>query len=338
MKKEFSCFLFLFSIIYVLFFLNSIILYTNELNNFSIYSKNNKLSNEITKNENYTIVMGGLSKNNFRNIYMNNKNETLFCCNKTCNIIQRNSSKNIFVDDLNLTFSIGSMEVNVNKYNYENVFTSFYYNQIWLHYNTYNNFMDNLNYNDWMNKKNKSLIFLTNCKKDRNEFLNKLSNIIEIDYCGYCTIKNAHKLRNCPDRNDYNGIDTLKLVSTYKYFLSFENTICKYYITEKFYRSIYVKTIPIVINYPEYDFIISPNDEKIINLVNINLNRLLFIMEKLQNDYDYYRRKLFKTTDFEPIIYRNIKEQLCCYNPNNKITRKNDCINYEIIKKSFFNI
>ena len=42
--------------------------------------------------------------------------------------------------------------------------------------------------------------------------------------------------------------------SRYKFYISFENSICKDYITEKTYNALKLNTIPIVLGKPESEF------------------------------------------------------------------------------------
>lgn len=61
--------------------------------------------------------------------------------------------------------------------------------------------------------------------------------------------------------------DFIELFSKYKFAITMENGICTDYITEKFWRPLYVGTIPIVLGSPSIQVIICDNRRKEVTLV-----------------------------------------------------------------------
>lgn len=77
---------------------------------------------------------------------------------------------------------------------------------------------------------------VSNCQTQNNryQYAEKLQQFIQVDIYGYCS-------ENLCDETDDVGIDRSecfrKLAKQYKFYLSFENSNCKYYITEKMFRN-----------------------------------------------------------------------------------------------------
>lgn len=82
------------------------------------------------------------------------------------------------------------------------------------------------------------------CHRGRTSFVRQLSKYIPIDMFGKCGNKICKRDGSCQNQ----------LARDYKFYLSFENYICKDYITEKFYRNaINNHVIPIVISGGQYN-------------------------------------------------------------------------------------
>lgn len=62
------------------------------------------------------------------------------------------------------------------------------------------------------------------------------------------------------------GLDTEEsnsLLSEYRFYIAFENSICHNYVTEKYYRALETNTIPLVLKRSPYDSMDLPNDSYI---------------------------------------------------------------------------
>ncbi|XP_070495208.1 alpha-(1,3)-fucosyltransferase C-like [Chironomus tepperi] len=95
---------------------------------------------------------------------------------------------------------------------------------------------------DMLNNKKKPVAwFVSNCytKSNRNKLVAEIQKHIDVDIYGRCG-----KL-NCPV-DDQKCLDML--TADYKFYLSFENSLCKDYVTEKLYRPLTQYVIPIVFN------------------------------------------------------------------------------------------
>ena len=95
--------------------------------------------------------------------------------------------------------------------------------------------------------RSKSVVWLVshcNASSERDEYANELAKHIDIDVYGRCA------MRACPKDNDTLCLELFE--RNYKFYLAFENKICKDYITEKFYKVLQRELIPIVLGGGDY--------------------------------------------------------------------------------------
>lgn len=90
-----------------------------------------------------------------------------------------------------------------------------------------------------------------NAQSNRKELYEKLSKYFPIDVYGACGTM------SCP-REDFSGCYDL-LARNYKFYLSFENSICADYVTEKMYIALNRDFIPIVYGGVDYSKFAPPN-------------------------------------------------------------------------------
>eukprot|EP01124_Arcella_intermedia_P030178 TRINITY_DN653_c0_g1_i1.p1 TRINITY_DN653_c0_g1~~TRINITY_DN653_c0_g1_i1.p1 ORF type:complete len:353 (-),score=36.77 TRINITY_DN653_c0_g1_i1:505-1563(-) len=98
-------------------------------------------------------------------------------------------------------------------------------------------------------RKRRAVWFVSNCKfvnNNRMEFAQELSQHFPIDFYGSCF--DAYPPDLPRDRYDTDAMR--RFVGTYKFFLSFENTNCYDYITEKYFRTLESCAIPVVLGPP----------------------------------------------------------------------------------------
>jgi hypothetical protein len=87
----------------------------------------------------------------------------------------------------------------------------------------------------------------------REEYVRVLQKYIKIDIFGKCT--NSRYL--CPKSGGNECIKKLSL--EYKFYIAFENSDCKEYITEKFYRTLTLPVVPVVMGWGDYAINSPPN-------------------------------------------------------------------------------
>ena len=93
--------------------------------------------------------------------------------------------------------------------------------------------------------------FVGHCSTNvrREEYVRQLSQYLPVDIFGQCSKNN----KECPTDCDE------MLRSDYKFYLSFENSWCPDYVTEKLYRPLLYDTVPIVMGGANYDRFAPPH-------------------------------------------------------------------------------
>ena len=113
-------------------------------------------------------------------------------------------------------------------------------------------------YKEVMAKKDKKVAWIvSNCNTNsqREAYVKGLKMYIDVDVMGQCgDIK-------CDDTNHRKAGDncTLAVDERYKFYLSFENSICDDYATEKFFKRLALNTVPIVLGGADYKRLAPPH-------------------------------------------------------------------------------
>jgi hypothetical protein len=87
---------------------------------------------------------------------------------------------------------------------------------------------------------------ISNCARDRLNYIEHLEKYIQVDIYGHCgqPCSQLGHDQNC----------RIEISKKYKFFLAFENSICKDYITEKFFETLRYNIIPITMGGGPYNF------------------------------------------------------------------------------------
>lgn len=134
---------------------------------------------------------------------------------------------------------------------------------------------------DFVRAKNRSVAwFVSNCNtavSRRWELAQKLSKYIDVDIYGSCgnfTCKNHDKCNDMLENN-------------YRFYLSFENSYCKDYTTEKLFRTLQKNIIPIVYGGGDYSRVAPPHS--VINVEDFDsVQSLANYLKELEKDVDRY--------------------------------------------------
>ena len=105
------------------------------------------------------------------------------------------------------------------------------------------------------NKSSFAAAIISNCggTSGRLHYIRELQKYIIVDVYGNCG-------KSCPRHASHNkNITNCKEIISYEYkfYLAFENSICKDYITEKFFEIIRFPIIPVVLGGGSYDYFVS---------------------------------------------------------------------------------
>ena len=104
----------------------------------------------------------------------------------------------------------------------------------------------------WRGKTKLVAWFASHCPTPirREEYVRQLSQYVQVDVYGKCG-----NMTTCG--NDEKCLQMLR--TDYKFYLSFENSWCPDYVTEKFYRPLLYDTVPIVLGGVDYDQFAPPH-------------------------------------------------------------------------------
>ena len=98
--------------------------------------------------------------------------------------------------------------------------------------------------------------FVSHCetKSKRLEYVKHLQNYIDVDIYGKCGSLKCGRFRRESELVCLNMLNT-----TYKFYLSFENSLCDDYVTEKFWKAIHNNVVPVVLGAYNYSELMPPN-------------------------------------------------------------------------------
>ncbi|XP_048247307.1 glycoprotein 3-alpha-L-fucosyltransferase A-like [Haliotis rufescens] len=108
-----------------------------------------------------------------------------------------------------------------------------------------------VNISDVVRRKSRSIAwFVSNCRtpSKREVYVRELRKHIDVDIYGACRNTKSY---DCPKGRSFECLGLLN--TTYRFYLSFENSLCKDYITEKFYNTFMTSAIPIVRGGADYE-------------------------------------------------------------------------------------
>ena len=143
-------------------------------------------------------------------------------------------------------------------------------------------------YNQWIKQQFQSRIygalwFVSNCDaKERLEYFYNLRHVSNLLVEGYGRCVDYYPMHLCVARSqcerDY--------MSEFKFYLSFESTTCRDYVTEKFYKSFHHGLIPIVYGPEKNDYSrVAPINSFIhIDDFNKDMNKLANYLEKIHSN------------------------------------------------------
>jgi alpha-1,3-fucosyltransferase len=147
--------------------------------------------------------------------------------------------------------------------------------------------------------KNKTVAWMvSNCKTDsrRESLVSHLSLLIPVDVYGFC----GNGSHQCPSRADCDRF----LGQNYRFYLSFENSLCPDYITEKLYRPLAHGAVPVVYGGSDYSFYLPAGSY--VNARDFDSPQSLAEhLEKLMSDDElylsYFRWRNRYTVDPKPV-------------------------------------
>ncbi|XP_063220599.1 alpha-(1,3)-fucosyltransferase C-like [Bacillus rossius redtenbacheri] len=157
--------------------------------------------------------------------------------------------------------------------------------------------------------------FVSNCDSNSKRFryVEALSKFVPVDIYGKCG-----KLK-CPKGS--RSCDKM-LETTYKFYLSFENSLCLDYVTEKFFRALKYYVIPIAYGGCNYSLIAPPNSYIDVSAFPSPKELAAYIIYLDKNSYEY--NKYFWWKYFYTVMddYKYVWCQLCQMVNNSSLPSK----------------
>ena len=178
--------------------------------------------------------------------------------------------------------------------------------------------------------------FVSNCKTsiNREGYVRELRRHIPVDVFGKCLENHKSCSRKKDSQNQplyyvKTDCDTM-LENEYLFYLSFENSFCPDYVTEKFYRAFDTGTVPIVFGGANYSLFAPPNSY--INARDFQTPKLLAeYLLKLSRNLELYSQYFNWRGEFN--LKRNSGWCHLCEMLNDPTARKKS---YPIIEEWFF--
>ena len=174
-----------------------------------------------------------------------------------------------------------------------------------------------------------------NASSRRDDYIRELSKYIAVDGYGRCAGRACTTLGDSLRHRDPEGCDRM-ISDSYKLYLSFENSLCDGYITEKLWDKLASgKVVPVVLGGSNYSRLLPPNS--FIDISNFTSPKALAkYLLKLDEDDSMYN-SYFEWRRYYQISCANHECKLCEY--LNKYTKKkvytniqkwwNDCTDYK---------
>ncbi|XP_054722487.1 alpha-(1,3)-fucosyltransferase C-like [Uloborus diversus] len=133
----------------------------------------------------------------------------------------------------------------------------------------------------WSNKTRSAAWLTSNCRTDggRDAYVRELRRHIDVDVYGKCG------WLQCPQGQTHKCL--LDFAAKYHFFLSFENAICRDYVTEKFYRTLQYDIVPVVFGGADYRRV-APPGSFVDALAFKSPKHLAFFLRGLAKDFKLY--------------------------------------------------
>ena len=165
----------------------------------------------------------------------------------------------------------------------------------------------NFNYAD--GKKHLIAWFVSNCNTPsrREVYVGELARHVDVHKFG------CGGNYSCPHtKHEY--CDTVLLNRTYKFYLSFENSLCTDYVTEKVYRILNLNVVPIVLGYSNYSAFLPPHSFIDVRDFDSPENLAAYLKMLSENDTEYNRYFVWKQSYMcAPVFAWNAACRLCRY-------------------------
>ncbi|KAL7641310.1 UNVERIFIED_CONTAM: hypothetical protein RMT77_008448 [Armadillidium vulgare] len=186
-----------------------------------------------------------------------------------------------------------------------------------------------------LKRKEKALAMVSHCPTSsrREELIQQMNNHMKIDVYGACGNKRCGNPAYIYRVNTMKNESCNNLYSNYAFFLAFENSLCKDYVTEKLFRSLKLGVLPVVFGGADYNNMAPPNSFINVNQFQNYANLVKYLL-KVSDDHILYNSYLRWQEDYDVEIGSPFKPFICdlCKKLHSKRTFKS----YPDIRQWFF--
>ncbi|XP_043227188.1 alpha-(1,3)-fucosyltransferase C-like, partial [Amphibalanus amphitrite] len=95
---------------------------------------------------------------------------------------------------------------------------------------------------------------VSNCRTPgkRERYVAQLRRHIQVDIYGSCGTLKCGRSESVQQQRNHTNFPCEQAITDYKFYLAFENTLCPDYVTEKFFRTLALGTVPVVFGGAQY--------------------------------------------------------------------------------------
>lgn len=156
------------------------------------------------------------------------------------------------------------------------------------------------------NKTKMAAWFVSNCNahSGRDAVVRGLKKYMPVDVFGKCS------LRKCP--NDKNKSCYKMVEQKYKFYLSFENSLCKDYVTEKFFNILQYRVVPVVYGSADYAAMAPPHSY-VSALDFPTVSKLAEYLHYLANNDTAYQEYFKWKDEYEVVDQKRISLERICH-------------------------
>jgi alpha-1,3-fucosyltransferase len=153
--------------------------------------------------------------------------------------------------------------------------------------------------------------FVSNCKTQsrRERYVAQLQRYIDIDIYGNCGSLKCPKQRLSGRPKSHINFCDRQLKRNYKFYLSFENSLCVEYFTEKVSRAYSLNVVPVVLGKARYNKLLPPNSY--INVRDFSSPKRLAEYLKTVDKNDTLYNEYFAWKDSYEIVHVEPQCKLC---------------------------
>ena len=150
------------------------------------------------------------------------------------------------------------------------------------------------------------LVSNCNTQSNRHGYVKQLQKHIPVDIYGGC----GHL--KCPGTRAHSDTQCLNFLKKYKFYLSFENSLCEDYITEKVWKVLSViGSVPVVLGHSNYSALLPPGSYIDVRDFKSPAELAQYLLYLHRNDSEYNKYFAWKETYYVPVKVQHDAHRWC---------------------------